>query len=80
MVGRVLSIYTTAAMITAIAGMSTFGWVTQTFDERTGVFGIALAMFGTAALAVALTRWVRVRQPKSTVSESATDLRRRATD
>jgi len=34
MVGRVLSIYTTAAMTTAIADMSTFGWVTQTLDEH----------------------------------------------
>jgi MFS family permease len=80
MIGRVLSIYTTAAMTTAIAGMSIFGWVTQTFDERTGVFGIALAMFGTAALAIALVRWVRVRQPKGAVSESGTHLRRRSTD
>lgn len=80
MLGRVLAIYTTAAMTTAIVGMSTFGWVTQTFDERTGLIGIALAMFGTAALAMALIRWVRVRQPGVTVSEAAAGFRRRATD
>jgi DHA3 family macrolide efflux protein-like MFS transporter len=80
MIGRVLSIYTTAAMTTAIAGMSIFGWVTQTFEERTGLFGIALAMFGTSALSIALTRWVRVRQPRGAGSEAASHLRRRMTD
>lgn len=61
LVGRVLAIYTTSAMGAAIAGMSVFGWITETFGERTGVIGIALAMLVTAFLATGLTWWVRVR-------------------
>ena len=37
MVGRVLSLYTTGAMVAAIAGMTTFGWITQEFGERTSM-------------------------------------------
>ena len=80
MIGRVLSIYTTAAMTTAIVGMSLFGWVTQTFEERTGIVGIALVMFATAVLALLLTRWVHVRGQTRPVSEAATGFRRRASD
>lgn len=61
MVGRVLAIYTTSAMGTAVAGMSVFGWITETFSGRAGVLGIALVMLATAFLAMGLTRWVRVR-------------------
>lgn len=61
MVGRVLAIYTTAAMGSAIAGMTVFGWVSQEFSERTGVIGIGLVMFATALFATGLTRWIRVR-------------------
>lgn len=61
MVGRVLAIYTTAAMTTALAGMTFFGWLTEQFDERTGVAGIAIVMCTTALLVWTLTRWVRVR-------------------
>jgi MFS transporter, DHA3 family, macrolide efflux protein len=61
MVGRVLAIYTTAAMSMAIAGMTAFGWITQHFGEATGVIGIGVVMFATAVLAAALSRLVRVR-------------------
>ena len=80
MLGRVLAIYTTAAMATAIGGMSAFGWITQTHGERTGVIGIALVMFGTAALATALTHFVKVRRRARPASEAEPRLRRRATD
>ena len=59
LVGRVLSLYTTCAMATAIAGMITFGWMTQEYGERTSVMGIGLMLFATALTAIALTRWVK---------------------
>jgi len=59
MVGRVLSVYTTGAMVAAIAGMMTFGWITQEFGEKASVIGIGLMLFATALTAVALSRWVR---------------------
>jgi DHA3 family macrolide efflux protein-like MFS transporter len=62
MVGRVLSLYTTGAMVAAIAGITTFGWITQEFGERTSVIGIGLMLFATALTAVALSRWVDVHQ------------------
>lgn len=62
MVGRVLAIYTTAAMSAAIAGMTVFGWVTQTFGERSGVLGIGLVLMATAMLAGWLMQRVRVRE------------------
>jgi MFS family permease len=85
MIGRVLAIYTTAAMIMAIAGMTAFGWITQTFGERVGVIGIGLVMLATAILAAALSHWIRVRDaaPRyvaTTVATKAEAPRRRATD
>ncbi len=59
MVGRVLSLYTAGAMAAAIAGITTFGWITQEFGERTSVIGIGLTLFATALTAVALGHWVQ---------------------
>lgn len=59
LVGRVLSLYTTCAMTTAVAGMLTFGWMTQEFGERISVIGIGLMLFATALTAIALARWVQ---------------------
>lgn len=61
MVGRVLAIYTTAAMSMAIAGMTVFGWIAQQFGEAAAVVGIGAVMFATAVLSVALSRFVYVR-------------------
>ena len=85
MIGRVLAIYTTAAMIMAIVGMTAFGWITQTFGERVGVIGIGLVMLATAILAAALSHWIRVRDaaPRyvaTTVATKAEAPRRRAAD
>ncbi len=85
MVGRVLAIYTTAAMTTAITGMTVFGWVTQTFGEASGVIGIGMVMFATSFLSVALSRRVKVRATE-TPARSSSDLagspteRRRTSD
>ncbi|MDF0643937.1 MAG: MFS transporter [Nitrospira sp.] len=61
MVGRVLAIYTTAAMTMAIGGMTVFGLITQRFGEVAGVIGIGFVMLATAVLATALSRFIHVR-------------------
>ena len=65
MVGRVLALYSTGAMTSAIAGMAFFGWVTQEWGERPGVIGIGLTLFATAAAAAAFSRWVQTHQSSS---------------
>ncbi len=84
MVGRVLAIYTTAAMIMAVAGMTVFGWVTQHFGEAAGVIGIGIVMCATAALAAALSRLVHVRTTvrdrQASIAQQGPTHRRRADD
>jgi DHA3 family macrolide efflux protein-like MFS transporter len=63
MIGRVLALYSTGAMATAMAGMTFFGWVTQEWGERSSVMGIGLTLFATAAAALAVSRWVKTHQP-----------------
>jgi len=55
-VGRVLSIYNTGAMIAAIAGISTFGWVTEELGEPASLAGIGAMLFLTAAVAWGVSR------------------------
>ncbi|HXF93732.1 MAG TPA: MFS transporter [Nitrospiraceae bacterium] len=50
-VGRVLALYGTAAMVAAIAGISAFGWISEKLGESTSVNGIGLALLVTALFA-----------------------------
>ncbi len=50
-VGRVLALYGTAAMVAAIAGISAFGWISEKLGESTSVNGIGLALLLTALFA-----------------------------
>jgi MFS family permease len=59
LVGRILTIYGTGAMTSAIAGMTIFGWITQHFGERASVIGIGLMLCVTAAVATGFSRWMR---------------------
>lgn len=63
MIGRILALYSTGAMATAMAGMTFFGWVTQRFGERPGVIGIGLTLFVTAAAVGVFSRWSGLRHP-----------------
>jgi hypothetical protein len=45
-------------MTAAIAGMTTFGWITQQFGERAGVVGIAVILIATAALVLTTQEWI----------------------
>lgn len=50
-VGRVLGLYQTAAMTSAITGIGAFGWITEELGEPTSVNGIGLALLVTALFA-----------------------------
>jgi MFS transporter, DHA3 family, macrolide efflux protein len=63
MIGRILALYSTGAMATAMAGMTFFGWVTQEFGEKPGVIGIGFTLFATALAVAALSRWTGLRTP-----------------
>ncbi len=56
LVGRVLAIYTTGAMTSAISGMTVFAWITQAFGERWGVIGIGMVLGATGLVAAAISR------------------------
>jgi MFS transporter, DHA3 family, macrolide efflux protein len=58
LVGRVLTIYGTGAMASAIAGMTMFGWVTQEYGEWASVVGIGVVLIVTALLVLRFTRGV----------------------
>jgi MFS family permease len=58
LVGRVLTIYGTGAMTSAIAGMTLFGWVTQEYGEWTSVMGIGVVLIVTAVLVFRFNRRV----------------------
>jgi len=59
MVGRILGLYSTGAMVAAIGGISTFGWMTERFGESTGVSGIGATFLLTASLGGWLSRSIR---------------------
>ncbi|MGH7180416.1 MAG: MFS transporter [Nitrospiraceae bacterium] len=61
LVGRVISLYSTGAMIAAISGISMFGWVTERFGEPAGVAGIGAAFLLTAFLGGWLSWSIRNR-------------------
>ena len=56
LVSRALTLYGAGAMTAGIAGITAFGWLTQEFGAKAGVFGIALMLFLTACVAAYLGR------------------------
>ena len=59
LLGRVLAIYNLGAMMSAIVGMTLFGWMTQEVGERSSVVGIGIGFLLTAVVAGYVVRWVR---------------------
>ena len=55
LIGRVLGVYGTGAMTSAIAGISSFGWITERYGPGPGLFGIGIVMFATALVALDAT-------------------------
>lgn len=56
MIGRVLGLYGTGAMIAAIVGISVFGWITERQGPETGLFGIGIVLLATGLAAGRMSR------------------------
>lgn len=61
MVGRVLGLYGTGAMMAAIGGISAFGWIMEQQSPETGVLGIGLVLLVTGLVAARMSRASAVR-------------------
>jgi MFS family permease len=61
LVGRVLALYGTGAMMAAIAGITAFGWITERHGPQTGLLGIGVVLFTTALAAYRMSCGVRRR-------------------
>ena len=60
MVGRVMAIYTAIATAASMVGMTAFGWITEAYNEQTGLIGIGAVLFLMAVVAA----WCRERVTK----------------
>ena len=56
LIGRVLGLYGTGAMTSAIVGISSFGWLTERYGPGPGLLGIGIVMFATALVALRMSR------------------------
>ena len=56
MLGRILGLYGTGAMIAAIVGISAFGWITERQGPETGLLGIGIVLLVTALAAGRMSR------------------------
>jgi MFS family permease len=56
MIGRILGLYGTGAMIAAIVGISAFGWITEREGPETGLLGIGLVLLLTGMAAGRISR------------------------
>lgn len=59
LIGRVLALYGTLAMLAAIGGMTTFGWVMEQFGETLTLLGMGVVLLITSQVAFQLSRRVR---------------------
>ncbi|GJL64231.1 MAG: MFS transporter [Nitrospirales bacterium] len=62
LIGRVLALYGTGAMLAAIAGMSSLGWISEQFGEEISLAGTGFTLLVTAFVARSFSRWAQ-RQP-----------------
>lgn len=59
LIGRVLALYGTLAMLAAIGGMTTFGWIMEQFGETWTLLGMGVILLITSQVAFQLSRRVR---------------------
>ena len=59
LLGRVLALYGTFAMLAAIAGMTTFGWITEQFGESWTLLGMGMVLLLTSQVAFQISCRVR---------------------
>ena len=68
MVGRVMAIYTAIATAASMVGMTVFGWITESYDEQTGLIGIGSVLFIMAVVAAGFRRRIDTGAPLGTRS------------
>ncbi|MEZ4342359.1 MAG: MFS transporter [Nitrospirales bacterium] len=61
LIGRVLALYGTLAMLAAIGGMTTFGWVAERFGESWSLIGMGMVLLLTSLVAFRISRQVQIR-------------------
>jgi MFS family permease len=59
LLGRVLALYGTLAMLAAIGGMTTFGWMMEQFGESVTLVGMGVVLLMTSYVAIRISRRVR---------------------
>lgn len=59
LLGRVLALYGTCAMLAAIGGMTTFGWMAERFGETWTILGMGMVLLVTGQVAFGISRRVR---------------------
>ncbi|WP_454061900.1 MFS transporter [Candidatus Nitrospira salsa] len=59
LLGRVLALYGTGAMLAAIAGMTTLGWISEQFGEEYSLAGTGFTLLMTAFVAKLFSRWAQ---------------------
>lgn len=69
LIGRVLALYGTGAMTSAIFGMTAFGWMTQAYGPRAAILAIGGVLAATGLAAAALAS----RGPQPAVQEAPLD-------
>lgn len=62
LIGRVLALYGTFAMLAAIGGMTTFGWIMEQFEEGWTLLGMGMILLITSQVALQLSHRVRNSQ------------------
>lgn len=72
LIGRVLTTFSTGAMASAMAGMASFGWMTETAGPSTSLVALGTILVLTAALIISYSR-------QSRVTCKTTDLKSQAT-
>jgi MFS family permease len=67
LIGRVLGLYGTGAMTSAIVGISSFGWITERYGPGPGLVGIGIVMVATALVGLRMSRTCAhvLREPHS---------------
>jgi MFS family permease len=66
LLGRVLALYGTLAMLAAIGGMTTFGWMMEQFGETVTLVGMGIVLLMTSQVAFQISRRVRHETTKVT--------------
>ena len=65
LIGRVLTTFSTGAMASAMAGMASFGWMTETAGPSTSLVALGMILVLTAALIISYSRQSRLASART---------------